>query len=160
MVRLMEPILARVMTSRAFGYLTSKQRAGVIQALLITLVGPRGTTDSERQSLRRRLLELPWGWELCESSCDGLVDRSQELMTRLEHPGILAALGRSIARNLGSAPVRDAVFLMMVLLFYADGGTESELGTLSPLRQAMGIPSAHESWIIDQLQLELTQRPR
>lgn len=155
MIFLMEPILARVMTSRAFGYLAEEQRAGVIRALLLTLVGPRGAADDQRTALRLRLLELPWAWELCESSPDGLVDRSRELLTRLEDPGILERLGDSIARDVGSAARREAVFLMVVLLFYADGGTDRELATLTPLRRAMGLTDERATWIIGEVQREL-----
>lgn len=132
-------VLAELMMSRTFGHLTTAQRDAVIEALLLTVVPVGGVPDGDRQALRRKLLELPWAWEGCASSPDGLVDRSAARMSRLEDQALLGRFGRSLAKRLTRAALREGVAEMMVLLYHADGGTPQGLAALEPLGDSLGL---------------------
>lgn len=151
MADLMGTVLAQVMMSKSFGRVGESQRQSIIDALMLTIVPAGGAPDANREALRQQLLTLPWAWEPSASSADGLVDRSRLRMTRLEDPSLLRPFGRALARGIRDRRLRENVVRMMVLLYYADGGTTPELRTLTPLCEAMGIPAVRATAIFDQL---------
>jgi hypothetical protein len=136
--------LAQLMMSRPFGRLATAERDAVIEALLLTVVPAGRVPDVDREALRRELLFLPWAWEGCESTVDGLVDRSAAKLTRLEDPALLEPFGRVLAKRLARATLRANVAKMMVLLYYADGGTAQGLAALEPLGASLArVPVRH-----------------
>lgn len=114
--------MTHILVSRSFGYLTHAQRGTVIDALMLTFVPPGGVPDAHREALRRKLLLLPWAWELSPGTEDGLVDRSGARLVRIEDPRLLRQFARRIGRDLRSAELHGNVLRLMILLCEADGG--------------------------------------
>ena len=86
--------LMGLMTSPNFGYLSRSQRAALIEANMLTVVPPGRSPDVDRLAVRRALLDLPWAWEPCADSSDGLVDRSRYGLVYLEDMSLLARTRR------------------------------------------------------------------
>lgn len=144
-------VLAQLFAAPELGYLTHQQRDAVIEALMLTIVPPGCTSEADRTSLRRELLHLPWAWEPCDTSADGLVDRSGVRLARVDHPAALEPLGRALAQRLRASRRRDAVYGIMVALALADGGSERELAALDPVRRSLSVPPARARAIVEEL---------
>lgn len=142
-------MLGTMMMEPEFGYLESAQRDAIIEALMLTLVPPGERSDEERRRTRLQLLELPWAWEPDESSSDGLVCRAHLRLSRVEDADLLHAIGRGLARQLTDPRLREPVYRLMATLVYADGGTDRDVASLEPLRDALALTGPRASRAAD-----------
>ena len=157
MMLAMARILARLLVSPEFGLLSKRQRAAIIESLMLTAVRPGPISDADRRALRLELMTLPWAWEVDRRAHDGLVDRRGLLLARLEDPALLVPFGRALARVVGRGRLGELVYTMMAALVYADGGSDHDAGALEPLGLALGLRASRAVEILDLLKDELVK---
>lgn len=150
----MGKILFRMFSTSLFQTLAPRERAAVLDAVLVGVMrgGPIG--DAERSETRRGILALPWAWDDSQPVNESL-DRAAARMSHVEDPTVLGQLARAIATSLPRPEVRERVFRAMLALLFADGGSDRDVVLLEPVRTGFGIGVARGDEILEDLKDEL-----
>jgi uncharacterized tellurite resistance protein B-like protein len=140
-MKLIDSIISWLLAEERFSALTADQSLAVVDSLLAMVMADERITDEEWRRLRREIARLPWAWREEHDEVEERIEDARLRVERLRAEIADGRFARDIAARLPDAPVREAVYRMMVAIAQSDGLEDCEQVELESFRTAFGLTS-------------------